>query len=283
MLAVDPVTGAPSRHILLVETPDVSIPPALDLMPAPGSLPVLTVLLSPAACPKRRKYGGQHGDTDDDLLLHAPHGLTPLLGRVLVGGRRRASDFSARTRKARRRGRASGSFDRDPIVGLDADAISRAVGGNGDEEVRAAGRCDIAHHPSACLAGHAPGRIQGVDAQSDVGDPPGQTVVEVSLHGRAAMPAGGGCDVEPKRAVGGRRILGPRGDRPDERSREQRHDEARAVHRSVTALADGRSAALQPPPRAWMSSTAAVILRPRICTAVISLVSAMVCAVITLR
>ena len=53
--------------------------------------------------------------------------------------------------------------------------------------------------------------------------------------------------------------------------------------RSVTAWVEGRSAAFQPPPRAWISSTAALIRRPRIWTAVVSLVSAIVWAVITLR
>jgi NAD(P)H-dependent FMN reductase len=46
---------------------------------------------------------------------------------------------------------------------------------------------------------------------------------------------------------------------------------------------DGSSEEFQPPPRAWTRSTAAVMRWPRIWTAVVSFVSAIVCAVITLR
>src|SRR2546422_1817996 len=52
---------------------------------------------------------------------------------------------------------------------------------------------------------------------------------------------------------------------------------------SVTCLTVGRSAAFQPPPRAWTSSTAAAMRRPRIWIAVASLVSAAVWAMITMR
>src|SRR5262249_41010042 len=51
----------------------------------------------------------------------------------------------------------------------------------------------------------------------------------------------------------------------------------------VTAFVDGRSEARQPPPNAWMSCTAALMRRPWIWMAVISLLRAVVWTVITLR
>jgi len=82
----------------------------------------------------------------------------------------------------------------------------------------------------------------------------------------------------------GRLLRSSRGPRSSPRPRDPSHGAfAAGCSCFVTSAEDGSSAAVQPPPRAWTSRTAAAIRRPRIWIAVISSVSAMVWTVITLR
>src|SRR6266581_6782825 len=77
----------------------------------------------------------------------------------------------------------SGSFARDFVERLDGGTIVGRRRRDGDEEVRPTASRHVTQNPPGGLAGHPSGRVHTLDSQANIGDPPGQVIVEVSLHG----------------------------------------------------------------------------------------------------
>src|SRR5262249_38213360 len=90
---------------------------------------------------------------------------------------------------------------RDPVEGFDSGTIRGRRRGDRELEVGSATRGDIAEQPPTRLRGHGAVRIQTLDSQPHVGDPPGKTTVEVSLHGKAPAGISPLLELETKRAV----------------------------------------------------------------------------------
>src|SRR5207247_3042714 len=111
-----------------------------------------------------------------------------------------------------------------------------------DEEVASTAGFYVTHNPPGGFTCHPPGRVHTLDPQSNVGYPPGEVVVDVSLNSPPSKGTLGFLELETKRVLGvSRRSLRPRDYRPhdssDDHSPQQdpvhhRHSHERRVERS---------------------------------------------------
>src|SRR4029450_10442332 len=97
---------------------------------------------------------------------------------------------------------------RNPVEGFDRGTIRRRRRRDREIEVGSATRGDVAQQPPMRLRGHRAVRIQTLDSQPHVGDAPGKTTVEVSLH--CKTPAGISPLFDRSRSETNRRILNER-------------------------------------------------------------------------
>src|SRR5438105_14181293 len=80
-----------------------------------------------------------------------------------------------------------------------------------NEEVASTAGLYVTHNPPVGFTRHPAGRVHALDPQSNVGDPPGEVVVDVSLNSPPSKRTLGFLNLETKRVLGvSRRSLCPR-------------------------------------------------------------------------
>jgi len=111
--------------------------------------------------------------------------------------------------RGRRDGRAARSLHRG--------GLGRAS--RSHQEVASTAGSYVTHNPPGGFTRHLPGRVHTLDPQSNVGYPPGEVVVDVSLNGPPSKRILGFLKLETKRVLGvSRRSLRLRDYRPHDSS-----------------------------------------------------------------
>src|SRR5256885_8810845 len=108
-----------------------------------------------------------------------------------------------------------GRVEGDLVERLNRGAIGGRTRRDEDEEVASTAGFYVTHNPPGGFTRHPPGRVHTLDPQSNVGYPPGEVVVDVSLNSPPSKGTLGFLELETKRVLGvSRRSLRPRDYRP---------------------------------------------------------------------